>query len=127
MSAVILQMPATVQRKARRRLDRVELDARHSWMIDNYSRWETAETDGVKYPTRGAAWLMTALRKEWGDEFPQLTVEQVRKDISEKRKIIVKRNQAKAWLQSLGADVDNIKTPEEALFFVVDYLQANRG
>ncbi len=127
MSAAVLSFPEQTKRTAKRRLGRVELDARHSWMMSNYSNWDTTAIDGVDYPAPGVAMLMTILDNQLGDEFPRLTVERMQSDIHEKRKVIVKRNQAKAWLQALGADVNKIKTAEDALFFVVDYLQAQQA
>jgi hypothetical protein len=125
MSTVILQMPATAQRRARRRLNKVELDARHSWMMQNYKKWETTELDGVDYPDVMTKMLMDAMRKEWSDEFPPLTAARMRKDISYGRMMIAKRNQVKAWLVAHGADLSEIKSESDALNFMFDYIVKN--
>ena len=124
MSAVILEMPRAVQRRAKRRFNRAELNARHSWMMENYRKWETTELDGEVHESPAVQMLMDAMREAWAGEFSPLTNARMNKDISEGRKVIVKRNQAKAWLKSLGADLESITSSEEALFFLFDRLAA---
>jgi hypothetical protein len=125
MNAVILQLPAKAQRAAKRRLNRVDVDARHSWMMENRDKWENEETEGAKYETNINVIRLTAeLRKMWPDEYGPLTMARMRRDIIEGRKRIEKRNRVKAWLQSLGADLDAITTPEQALFFTFECMHA---
>jgi len=122
MNAAVLQFPAKVQRQAKRRINRVEMDARHSWMMEHSRKWETVATDGAKYETDPCVvQLKKLLNKKMG--WPELTMERMRHDIAEGRKLIEKRNAVKAWLASLGADLENIKDAEQALFFAFDQVQ----
>lgn len=122
MNAVVLQMPAKVQRAAKRRINRTELEARHSWMMGNHRKWETEVTDGANYPEPMVARLMDAMRKEWKDEFPPLTMARMRRDITGGRNLIEKRNRVKSWLVSLGVDLADVKDAEQALFAAFDKL-----
>lgn len=122
MSAALLEFPKSVQRQAKRRINRVEVDARHSWMMGNRTKWETAATDGAEYETNPMQIRFAKLlREKMG--WPELTMERMRRDIAEGRKLIEKRNAVKAWLASMGADLDNIKDAEQALFFAFDHSQ----
>ncbi|MEW9624697.1 hypothetical protein [Rhodanobacter geophilus] len=128
MSAVVLEMPRAVQRTAKRRMNRVELDARHSWMMENRGKWETEATDGAVYETSiNVVRIKEMIRDMWPDEFPSLTMERMRRDIAEGRKLIEKRNAAKAWLASLGVDLESIKDAEQALFAAFDRLCPQGG
>lgn len=124
MSAVVLEMPKAVQRRAKRRLDRVELEARHGWMMENFKKWETTELDGVEYLDATTQMLMDAMRKAWADEFPPLTAAGMRKSISDGRKVIAKRNQIKAYLEHRGVDLSNIHSAEDALFALFELADA---
>lgn len=124
MSAVILEIPAKVQRKAKQRMNRVELYARHSWMMGNRGNWETEAVDGVEYPSSPQVIQLSKMAREMMG-LPELTMERMRRNIAEGRKLIQKRNAVKAWLASLGADLENIKNAEQALFFAFDH--AHRG
>ncbi|MEW9623249.1 hypothetical protein [Rhodanobacter geophilus] len=129
MSAVVLQFPAKVQRQAKRRMNRVEVDARHRWMIRNRSKWETEETEGIDprecLPPR-VRQLMELLDKKWG-AVKGPTMAEMRRDIAEGRKLIEKRNRVKAWIASLGVDLESIKDAEQALFAAFDELAARTG
>lgn len=122
MSAAVLQFPARVQRQAKRRMNLVELDARHSWMMENRGKWETAATDGVKYHEPMVALLMAKMREMDPVAYRPMTAHRMRHDIGEGRKLIEKRNAAKRWLASLGVDLAEIKNPEQALFAAFDKL-----
>ena len=121
MNAAVLQFPAKVQQQAKRRMNRVELDARYNWMMQNCNKWETVAIDGVDYPNPMVHQLKAVVRKQMGWAEP--TVSKMRRDITEGRKLIEKRNAVKAWLASVGADLDNIKDAEQALFFAFDHSQ----
>jgi hypothetical protein len=121
MSAVILEMPRTIQRAAKRRMNRVELEARHSWMMGNRSKWETEATDGAEYETNAmVARLKQMLYREMGWERP--TMDRMRRDIAEGRQLIEKRNRVKQWLASLGINLASINDPEQALFAAFEKL-----
>lgn len=123
----MLQFPAKVQRQAKRRMNRVELDARHSWMMSNRGKWETEATDGAEYMSARVAMLMKLMDEKLGPVGGQrMTVARMRRDIAEGRKLIEKRNRVKAWLASLGVDLDHIKDAEQALFAAFDKLGAAR-
>ncbi len=123
MSAVVLQFPEKVQRQAKRRMSRVELDGRHRWMIKHRMEWQTEATDGAEYQTNpNVVRLKAIIRKQMG--LSELSMERMRRGIVEGRKLIEKRNRVKAWLASLGADLDAITTAEQALFFAFDRLHA---
>lgn len=122
MSAAVLKFPAKVQRQAKRRLNYVELDARHSWMMENRNKWDNVATDGVKYHEPMVALLMTKMREIDPVSYPPMTAQRMRCDIAEGRKLIEKRNAAKRWLASLGVSLDNIKDAEQALFAAFDKL-----
>lgn len=121
MNAVVLQFPAKVQRQAKRRMNRVELDARHNWMMEHRTKWETGATDGADYPNPMVHQLKALVRKRMGWAEP--TVSKMRQNLAEGRKLIEKRNAAKAWLASMGADLGSIKDAEQALFFAFDHSQ----
>ncbi len=120
--STVLQFPKKALRQATRRMNRVELGERHHWMMANCGKWETEATDGRIYLAPMVHLLMTELEKRLPDKCPPLTVETMRRNIVEGRKLIEKRNQVKAWLASLGADPENIKDAEQALFFAFDKL-----
>lgn len=125
MSAV-LQFPAKVQRQAKRRMNRVELDARHSWMMENRGKWKTEAKDGAipaEEVSPRVRQLMKLLDKEWG-VIKGPTMTEMRREIAEGRKLIEKRNRVKDWIESLGADLDEITTPEQALFLVFDRMHS---
>jgi hypothetical protein len=123
MSAVILAMPAKIQRAAKQRQTKVELNARHSWMMEQKNKWEAETTDGVKYETNiMVVRLKEMARKKWPNEFPPLMITRMRCDIAEGRKLIEKRNAVKAWLASIGVDVVSVKDAEQALFAAFDNL-----
>lgn len=124
MSAVILEMPAKVQRKAKRRMNRVDVEARHRWLAKHAADWKTDQTDGVEpaeYLEPRVRQLMKLLDEKWG-KIPEPTMAEMRQEIADARKRIEKRNAVKAWLSSLGADLDNIKDAEQALFAAFDKL-----
>jgi hypothetical protein len=54
-------------------------------------------------------------------ELPKLTDAVKRQSITEGRALIAKRNKVKCWLEAMGANLEEITTPEEALFFVFDH------
>jgi hypothetical protein len=91
-------------------------------MMCNYDLWETTETDGVEYESARGHQLRALMLKEWSDMFPQLTMARMRKDITERRKVIEKRNCVKAWMETLGIDPNEITTPEQALFAIFDRM-----
>lgn len=122
MSAVILAMPAKVQRKAKWRMNRVDVHAHFSWMCSNSEKWETEVTDGTEVDEPMVARLIMEMRKQFPGEYPEPTMERMRREIAEGRQHIQKRNRVKAWLASLGVDVDNIKDAEQALFAAFDKL-----
>jgi hypothetical protein len=123
MSAV-LQFPATVQRQAKRRMNRVEVNARHRWMMGNCDKWATVETEGAEqdaYLSPKQRQFMKLLDKEWG-KVAVPTMAEMRRRIADGRKHIEKRNAVKAWLASLGVDLGEIKDAEQALFAAFDKL-----
>lgn len=121
--AAVLQFPVKVQRQAKRRMNRVELDARHSWMMSNRSKWETEVTDGAEHMSARMAMLMKLMDEKLGPVGGQrMTVARMRRDITEGRKLIEKRNRVKRWLASLGVDLAEIEGPEQALFAAFDQL-----
>lgn len=118
MNAVVLQMPAKVQRAAKRRINRTELDARHTWMMHNHDKWENEETEGATYETDIMhVRLKKMVREMWRDKFPPLTMARMRRDIIKGRKEIERRNELKAWLREQGATADDLKSAESALGF----------
>lgn len=124
MSAAVLHFPENVQRQAKRRMGRVEVEARHRWMRKHAARWATEQTEGwegAEYLNPRVRQLMKLLDKEWGAiKGPTLT--EMRRDIAKGRKLIEKRNLAKSWLASLGVDLHGIKDAEQALFAAFDKL-----
>lgn len=124
MSAAVLQFPAKVQLQAKRRMNRVDVEARHRWLRKHAADWTTEETGGTdpaEYLPPRVRQLMKLLDKEWGST-PRPTMTQLRRDIAEGRKVIEKRNRVKAWLASMGVDLDSIKDAEQALFTAFDKL-----
>jgi hypothetical protein len=100
-----------------------ELHARHRWMMCNYDKWETRDLDGVDYPDPMTQLLEDAMRKKWPEKYPTLSAARMRCDITKYRKVIVKRNQIKAWLTERGADMDEIKSEQAALAYMFDWLR----
>lgn len=122
----VIQFPAKIQRQAKHRMELVEIDARHSWMMRNRGKWETEATDGAEYDDPMTARLKVAMRERWPDRYPPLTAQKMRRDIAEGRRLIEKRNAVKAWLASLGVENAGIKDAEQALFAAFDKLSATR-
>jgi hypothetical protein len=121
MNAVVLQFPENVQRRAKRRLDRVDLDARLTWMWENADKWGTEQTDGMVHHNYYVQKLTEMLRKQDGVKPPTLSY--MRKEIAKHRRIIERRNCVKAWLKTLGADLGEITTAEQALFAAFDLIK----
>jgi hypothetical protein len=124
MNAVVLEFPATVQRQAKRRMNRVEIEARYRWTKDNCDEWATVETEGAEPGPNLSPrqWqLMKLLDEKWG-KVAGPTMAEMRRRIADGRKHIEKRNRVKAWLASLGVDLENIKEAEQALFAAFDKL-----
>jgi|GEM_PF-2040231 len=128
MSAVLMQFPEKVQRRAKRRLNRVELEAHHRWLQSKSAHWETEETHGVEYEkclAPRSRQLLKLLDKEWG-KIPKPKVPEIRAYIAEQRTLIEKRNRVKAWMRSLGIDLDGATTAEQALFFLFDHMHGRK-
>jgi hypothetical protein len=127
MSAVVLQLPAKTQRAAQRRMNRVDIEARYRWVRNHSEKWETTEVDGAEaeeYLNPRCRQLLKILDDKWG-AIKGPTMKEMRQRIAESRSMIVKRNQVKVWLESLGADLDAfgaVNPAERALFFVFDQL-----
>lgn len=121
MSAVILAMPAKVQRIAKRRLDKVELDAQHRWVMSHRTEWGNVETDGRCYSTPLDELMRPHLNRICGLTEP--TMAMMRKDNAAGRKLIKKRNRVKQWLADKGADNAAMRSAESALFFLFDHSQ----
>lgn len=100
-----------------------KLHARHRWMMFNYDKWETSDLDGVDYPDPMTHLLEEAMRKKWPVKYPTLSVARMRDDITKHRKVIVRRNQIKAWLAARGADMDEINSERDALAYMFDWLR----
>jgi hypothetical protein len=122
MSAAVLQFPAKVQRQANRRMDRVELEARHRWMMGAKGEWENEQVNGAEYEPADPMYRMakTILREHFA--MPEPTVTQMRREIIQGRRLIERRNRVKRWLASLGVDLAEVKNPEQALFAAFDKL-----
>lgn len=120
MSAAVLKFPAKVQRQAKKRRNAVEVAERHNWMMDNASKWETTQTDGRKPINPRVEWLVKVLYEQEGRS-PPSTEELHTRNVADRQRI-EKRNAAKAWLASLGADLKSLKDAEQALFFAFDKL-----
>ena len=125
MNAVILQMPVKTQRAAKRRVNHVEVDARHSWMMQNRDKWENEATDGVDYPEPMVQRLVDLMHEQDPEGWPRLTMAGMRRDITEGRKQIERRNKLKAWLREQGATGDDLISAESALGFA--YRLAHRA
>lgn len=124
MSAAVLKFPAKVQRQAKKRRNAVEVAERHNWMMDNASKWETTQTDGRKPLNPRVEWLVKVLYEQEGKS-PPSTAEVHARNVADRQRI-EKRNRVKAWLASLGVDLDHIKDAEQALFAAFDKLGAAR-
>lgn len=125
MSAVILSMPAKLQRTAERRMVELDLQAQHAWIMKNRDRWDNVEIDGRIYRDRmdcGPAQeiLRSAVRQHLGVQAP--TMATMRKDVVEGRKRIDKRNRIKQWVRSHGATDADLATQEAALAFMFDQM-----
>lgn len=120
MSAAVLQFPAKVQRQAKRRRDAVDVEERRNWMTANAGRWETVETDGRKPLNPRVQWLVREVYKMDGLK-PPTTSQKHARNVADCQRI-QKRNAVKAWLTSLGVDLDCIKDAEQALFAAFDKL-----
>jgi len=124
MSAIVLQLPGKVQRAAKLRMTRVDVEAQYRWVRKHSDEWGTCETDGAEsaeYLSPRCRQLMKILEKEFG-VIKGPTMTEMRQRIAEGRKLIGKRNLIKAWIASLGADLDMITTPEQALSYAFDRL-----
>ena len=99
-----------------------ELDGRLSWINRNQGNWENEGTEGVEQISERERKFGKALRIVLGRK--ELTDADKRREISEGCKRIEKRNRVKDWLESLGTDLDEITTPEQALFLVFDRMHS---
>jgi hypothetical protein len=126
MSAVILKFPAKAMKPSRSKA-RIQLEARHKWMMRIRGEWSNEQTEGTVQESEIEdpvyQMVRTALLNKFG--MPEPTPAMLRRDIAEGRKLIEKRNRVKAWLASLGADLNDITTSEQALFFAFDRLHAS--
>lgn len=128
MNAVVMPFPEKIQRQAKRRLNRVEVEARHRWMVESATKWKTEAVGGAIYleaMTPREIMFNKILDEKWGP-VPKRTMTHLRHGIAEGRRLIEKRNRVKAWLAAMGADLDNIKDAEQALFAAFDALHAQR-
>jgi hypothetical protein len=123
MNAVFLQFPAHIQRQAKTRMNRVEVDARHRWMMEHGKKWASVATDGAEYENNPMVIRLKKLIREKMD-CPELTMKRMRNDITEGRLLIEKRNRVKQWLAQQGADTDAVSSAESALFFLFDQANA---
>jgi hypothetical protein len=119
MSALILQLPATTQRTAQRRFNRVDLEGRHRWMMKNCDKWEVTELDGFEpeaYLKSRVRQLMALLDEAWGTVHKRKpTVAELKREIARGRRAIDQRNKVKAWLAAHGADLATITSSDQAL------------
>lgn len=102
-----------------------ELESRFRWICSNDGEWangETQGTEGVEHVSDERRQLMDFVRAAMGHSAP--TDATKRQRIAEGCKRIEKRNRVKDWLASLGADLDEIATPEQALLFAFDRMQS---
>jgi hypothetical protein len=118
-TAMVLNIPAARNRLARLRLDKVELQARHRWLMRHAGKWATSTTDGAEYltPLEHRVHEALARRPRFG---PAPSLAKIRKDVAEARRLIRKRNTVKSWLRDLGADPAQFASAEEALFWLFD-------
>lgn len=99
-----------------------ELESRYRWICSNEGDWKNEETEGTEHISDKERELLELTRTCLGWKKP--TDASKRQRITEGRKLIEKRNRVKDWLESLGADLDKITTPEQALFFVFDRMRS---
>lgn len=99
-----------------------ELENRFRWICSNEGDWENEETEGIERISDKERQLLELARACLGRKKP--TDVTMRQHIAEGRKRIEKRNRVKDWLESLGADLDEITTPEQALFLVFDRMHS---
>jgi hypothetical protein len=123
MNAVILTMPAKVQRAAKQRQTKVDLTARSRWLHLNSSNWPTEKTDGAEYWNINMDRLSRMIREHLGRD-SEPTMAHMRADIAKCRARIHKRNRVKQWLAQQGADTDAVSSAESALFFLFDQANA---
>lgn len=123
MSAVILAMPAKLQRKAKRRLAGVELAAEHSWIMAHRDDWKNAEMDGRKYLGAPDAALRSRLNQILGLKEKSAAV--MRVDIRAGRDQITTRNAIKDWMRTHDATDADLATQEAALVFLFGRLQGS--
>lgn len=103
-----------------------ELEGRFRWICRNEDHWgnsETQRTDGVEQITDERRVMLEIARKVCGFSAP--TTATMRRRITEGGKRIEKRNRVKDWIVSLGGDLDEITTPEKALFFAFDRMHSS--
>ncbi len=120
MNAVILALPAKAQRAAKRRKRDIDVAERSNWMLDHASEWKTVQTDGRTPINHNVQRLVRLLYEKDGLK-PPTTAETHARNV-EDCQLIQKRNRVKAWLASLGVDMNNIKDAEQALFAAFDKL-----
>lgn len=100
-----------------------ELVARYRWICHIEHEWGNEETEGTKpeeYGTARQRQLLEMTREMLGYTAP--TAAEMRQRIVKARARIERRNRVKAWLESRGADLNEITTPEHALFFIFDRM-----
>lgn len=119
-TATTLDFPAVLNRIARLRLDRVELRARHRWLMRHAGEWSTTATNGATYlsPTEQRLHDALDLATPYFGTAP--SAKTMRENITAKRRLIRKRNAVKSWLVDLGADPAQFASAEDALFWLFD-------
>ena len=134
-SSTIVRFPRAMKRGAKVRrgpcaeillfpvqLSGEELESRFRWICSNEGDWENEETEGVEHISDERRQLMELAREVLGSKKP--TDVTMRHRIAKGIKRIEKRNRVKDWIESLGADLDEITTPEQALFLVFDRMHS---
>lgn len=99
-----------------------ELEDQFRWMYRNEMDWKNEETEGVEHISDTDREFMELAREALGYKKP--TDVAMRRRIADGVRLIEKRNRVKDWLDTLGADLDAITTPEQALFFAFDCMTA---
>lgn len=121
MSAVVLPFPEATQKRAWRKLGLVKLQGQCNWASMYGGEWDTEQTGGEEYDSWQDQWLFKQLEKQLGPSpHAPRTAPEMRKRIAEANAAIEKRARVKNWLRSQGATVDDLASPESALYFLAE-------
>ncbi|MGB5939869.1 MAG: hypothetical protein WBG81_10595 [Rhodanobacter sp.] len=120
--AAILAFPTC---SAPGRLSGEHLLSTWAWIKSNHSGWDDEKLSGSCEKKEWQKLFIEEAAREAIKGKPMPDGDAIRKEIAEHRAIIEKRVRVKDWLETRGVNWDEVKNPEQAMFFIFDRLHAD--